>query len=197
MTRSKFVGRSGAVLLAFVTTLTAACAAPEKPPAQEPVAGLPTDKPVEEMVWLRRFCGEWDMRAKVALAVGEDAPTAVQGVMKSRTLGDRWVVSEFTMNSGGETVVALQAIGYDPAQEKYVATWVDNVTSHMWRQLGVFDGGRLVLEADGPSCFEEGKQAKYRDVYEFASDDTLVHSSTTLGQDGAWVEFMRSEYRRR
>ena len=39
--------------------------------------------------------------------------------------------------------------------------------------------------------------AKYKDVYEFKSDDHRVLTSRMLGDDGQWDTFMTAEYHRK
>lgn len=43
----------------------------------------------------------------------------------------------------------------------------------------------------------ESKMARYRDVMEFKSQDHRVLTSHTLGDDGAWHQFMTVHYRRK
>ncbi|MGH8587344.1 MAG: DUF1579 family protein, partial [Gammaproteobacteria bacterium] len=73
------------------------------------------------------------------------------------------------------------------------------IMSYLWVYDGSMDAAekRLTLNAEGPSCADDGKSAKYRDVIEVKSDDHRVMTSHTLGDDGKWHEFMTVSYRRK
>lgn len=177
-----------------VLALGAACAAPDNVDDTHPRAGAEPMERSEELRWLQRFEGEWVFES--TLSFGEGATSQAQGRMTSRRLGEHWIVSEWTMQADGETVTAFHTLGFDAAQGRYVASWVDSLTSHLWSPSGTREGDTLTLQTEGPSHFAPGEQAQYRDVYEFLSDDRLVQTSLTPGPDGDWVEYMRSEYRR-
>ena len=68
--------------------------------------------------------------------------------------------------------------------------------------LWVYDGSLdaeekvLTLNAEGPSCADDGKFVRYQDVIEVKSDDHRVMTSHSLGDDGKWHSFMTANYRR-
>jgi len=80
-----------------------------------------------------------------------------------------------------------------------VGTWVDSVTSHLWKYEGTVDdsGKTLTLEAEGPNFMADGQTAKFRDVYTFKSKDHIIVRSSMQSEDGSWVQFMTSSYRRK
>lgn len=147
---------------------------------------------VEEHGWLKQFVGEWESKAKGPAGPGEPEVECT-GSIKSRMLGNLWVVSEIEVDLHGSKMKGLQTIGYDPKTKKYVGTWVDSMMNHLWKYEGSVDatGKILTLEAEGPNFMGDGtKMAKFRDVYEFKSKDQIAASSQMLGEDGKWVTFM-------
>ncbi|MGH8470072.1 MAG: DUF1579 domain-containing protein [Gammaproteobacteria bacterium] len=91
-------------------------------------------------------------------------------------------------------------LGYDPQKKYYVGTFVASMMTYLW----VYDGGTLdgeekilTLNAEGPSCTGDGKLVKYQDRIEIKSDERRVMTSHTLGDDGAWHQFMTASYRRK
>jgi hypothetical protein len=160
--------------------------------AQEPPPPGPEHK------WLHQFVGEWTVSSKALVGPNEPAIEGT-GTIKSRMLGDYWVVNEMRAEMQGTTVSAIQTIGYDPAKKKYVGTWVDSMTNYMWRYEGTVDesGKKLNLDADGPNFMAQGKLTRFRDSYEFKAPDHIVATSAMQGEDGAWIVFMTGDMRRK
>src|SRR5262245_57892754 len=155
-------------------------------------------KPQKEHEWLKQFVGEWDSEAEAVMVPGQPA-VKCKGSMKTRMLGDFWMVCNVKGDMMGTTIEAIHTVGYDSQTKKYVGTWVDSVMNHMWKYTGTVDstGKILTLEAEGPNMTQPGKNAKYRDVYEFKSKDHFTMSSAMQGDDGKWTQFMKSEVKRR
>ncbi len=163
--------------------------------AQQP-PGMPA--PVKEHEWLKQFIGEWEITSEAHM--GPDQPAMkCQGTISSRSLGGFWIVSEMKANMMGTDITALQTIGYHPQKKKYIGSWVDSMTDHMWTYEGTVDstGKILTLEAEGPNFMVEGKTAKFRDIYEFKSKDEIILTSSMQGEDGKWTTFMTGTAKRK
>lgn len=147
---------------------------------------------------LSKFAGEWEVQSEGTLGPGQPQMKC-EGTMKGRMLGEFWIVIEVDNSMAGTRVQAVQTIGYDSSKKKYVGTWVDSMLNYMWKYEGSVDqaGKTLTLDADGPSYLTEGKSAKFRDSYEFKSDDHIVASTSMRGEDGKWVTFMTGEMKRK
>lgn len=144
------------------------------------------------------------VRRKVGSRVRGDngtgaAPLKGEGTMTGRTLGGFWVINEIKVSMMGTTVTGMQTIGFDPAKKKYVGTWVDSMSNHMWNYEGTIDktGKKLILEAEGPNVMAKGKRSKFRDTYEFQSADKILATSLIQMEDGKWVAFMTATMRRK
>lgn len=163
--------------------------------AQEP-PNMPG--PQKEHQWLKHFVGEWESESEGTMGPGQ--PTMkCKGTMKSRMIGEFWVVSELKNEVSGMTVIGLQTIGFDPASKKYVGTWVDSMMNHLWKYEGTVDasGKVLTLMAEGPNFTTPGKTSKFRDVYTIVSKDEIDARSEMQGDDGKWTTFMTGKVRRK
>ena len=154
-------------------------------------------KPSSEHMWLEKFAGEWTTNMKATM--GPDQPEMeCRGTLNSRSLGGFWVLNEMVGDMAGEPMKSIQTIGYDEAKKKYVGTWVDSMTSFMWKYEGSVDksGKTLTLDADGPNFMVQGTMTKFQDIYEFKSADEIIMTSRMLGNDGNWVTFMSGTAKR-
>ncbi|MEQ1906094.1 MAG: DUF1579 domain-containing protein [Pirellulaceae bacterium] len=151
----------------------------------------PAPAPEKEHKWLQQFVGEWAFESAATMSPGQPEIKS-KGKMKSRGLGEMWVLNEITMPIPGAEIIGVQTLGYDPAKKKYVGSWVDSMTNHMWVYEGTVDaaGKKLTLEADGPNFMAPGKTTKFRDEYEFKSADQVIATSSMRGDDGKWIIFM-------
>lgn len=153
--------------------------------------------PEKEHQWLQQFVGEWDSVAKASM--GPDQPDMEsKGTMSSHMLGDRWIVNKISGDMMGTQVLGLQTIGYDPTAKKYVGTWVDSMSNHMWKYEGTVDesGKKITLEAEGPNFMAEDRMTMFRDAYEFKSADHIVATSSMQDEEGNWVTFMTGDMHR-
>jgi hypothetical protein len=154
-------------------------------------------KPAAEHEWLKKFEGEWTTESKATMIPGQPEMQC-KGTVSCRMLGGFWVVNEWNGDMNGVEFKGLQTLGFDPAKKKYVGTWVDGMTSHMWKYEGqVEDNRRIVLQAKGPNFMAEGKETDFRDIYEFKSDTEMIVKSEMLGEDGKWITFMHGTSTRR
>jgi hypothetical protein len=158
---------------------------------------FPLPAPEPEHAWLEQFVGEWTTTAQVS--TGPDQPSfECSGKISSQMLGGLWVINDISNETPGMEMRGLQTIGYDPAKQKYVGTWVDSMMNHMWQYEGEVDesGKKIVLYAEGPN-FEGGEEpAMFRDSYEFVSADEIRMTSEMQGADGEWITFTTGEAHR-
>jgi hypothetical protein len=154
-------------------------------------------EPRKEHHWLQRLVGEWTFEFEAEMP-GEP-PSRHTGTEIVRSLGGVWTVGEAneeTTDGRGHT--SIMTLGYDPARQRFVGTFVGSMMTYLWVYDGELDAEEktLALYAEGPSFTTEGEMGKYRDAIEFRSDDHRVMTSSVLGEDGNWSEFMTSHYHR-
>jgi hypothetical protein len=163
-------------------------------PAQEPPEAAPAGA---EHAWLEQYTGEWTSEGKAFLAPGQP-PIESKGTESVRRLGDSWVVSEVESAFMDMPFSAAFTLGYDPAEKKFVGTWIDSVSSYLWHYEGTLDddGKTLTLEKEGPCLRTPGRNAKYRDVIELESRNERTLTSEAL-VDGTWETMVTIRSRRR
>jgi hypothetical protein len=152
----------------------------------------------KEHAWLKQFAGEWESVASGTMAPGQP-PITCKGTISGRMLGDLWAINESKMNAMGMNVAALQTIGYNAASKKFVGTWSDTMSDHLWHYTGTLDesGKVLTLSAEGPNFFKPGVMSQYQDIYEFKSKDHYTITSKMKGDDGKWTTFMSGDVKRK
>lgn len=156
--------------------------------------GHPSDDP---SAFLQQLAGEWSVVAEAVLGPGQE-PIRRESREVARVLGGKWLVAESTGPLGDGTVTSILTLGYDPAEERFVGTWISSMQTHLWQYTGVLDesGTALTLETEGPIMGDPTRTTQYREVIEIEDADHKVMRSMILGPDGEWFEFARAEYRR-
>lgn len=153
-------------------------------------------EPQPEHQWLQQLVGEWTMEEEAECEPGKP-PVKSTGTDSVRSIGGLWIVCDGQgQMPDGAPASWMMMLGYDPAKQKFVGTWIGSMMPNMWVYEGELDesGRVLSLNSEVPGC--EGKIEKFKDVIEFVSDDHRVHTSHAQQPDGSWKQFMRADYRR-
>lgn len=181
------------VLATALLVTAAACAAlPLQDPHMQP------NKNSEQHEWLLQLVGEWEASSETITEPGAE-PSRWEISESVRAIGELWIVAEGTATYEGQPFTSMLTLGYDPNKDAFVGTWVDSIQSMMWTYLGKLDNEKrvLTLEAEGPSSGDATKTAKYRDQLELINSDHKRMTSSVLGDDGNWQEYMRVDYQRK
>lgn len=159
---------------------------------------MPKVEPQKEHHWLQQLVGEWTYENEASM--GPDQPPAkFTGTESVRSLGGVWVLCEGRMPTpDGSPATTLMTLGYDPTKKRFVGSFVGSMMTFMWLYDGELDsaGKVLKLDAEGPSFAVEGKMAKYVDAIEIVSNEHRRLTSSFLGDDGQWHQFMTANYSR-
>lgn len=151
--------------------------------------------PDPEHAWLQRFEGKWTTESKGTIGPGQPEMHC-NGTVSCRMLGKFWVINEWNGDMAGVPVAGVQTIGFDSKTKKYVGTWVDGMTNHLWNYEGLVENDtKMILEAKGPNLIT-GEETGFRDTYEFKSADEMHITSEMLGDDGQWMTFMSGTAKR-
>jgi hypothetical protein len=156
-------------------------------------------KPQDEHHWLDALVGQWNFEAKAEMGPGQPEHRML-GKTTGRSLGGFWVLLESTHagEKAEEQHTTLMTLGYDPAKQQYVGSFVGSMMASQWIYAGTLDAAnrKLTLDTVGPRFDGEPGEAKYQDFIEQVSPDHWILSSQVLGEDGQWKPFMTSHHRR-
>ncbi len=156
-------------------------------------------EPTSEHRWLHQLLGDWTCVSTADMGPGEP-PMSGTGTEHVRALGGLWVLGEGTGTMpGSDTGYMLMTLGYDPAQQAFVGSWVGSMMTNMWVYRGTLDADQKVLslETEGPSCTGDGSPARYRDTITLLGPDERTLTSSSEQADGSWKQFMQATYRRK
>jgi Protein of unknown function (DUF1579) len=154
-------------------------------------------EPQKEHEWLQQLVGDWTFETEVDM--GPNVPSMISTASDhSRALGDLWVLSEWEMElPDGVKGTSLMTLGYDPARQRFVGSFVTSSMTHHWLYEGELDesGKVLTLNAQGPNFAGEG-MAMFQDIIEITGPNERRLYSQVQGPDGTWNRFMTSTFRR-
>jgi hypothetical protein len=153
-------------------------------------------QPQPEHKFLERFVGDWNSKMEASGIPGQP-PMECQGETKAKMMGPFWIVMAAKGEMGGEPMESIMQLGYDAKKKKYVGTWSDSCTDHMWQYEGTVEGETLTLHTEGPNMTDPNKMAKYREVIQFLSPDHYEFSSSMENGEGGWTTFMMAEFKKK
>ncbi len=138
--------------------------------------------------FLKQFEGTWLVVSK---APGADS-SEHKVVMTSRAVGEFWIVNEQRGKLGTLDFEAVQTLGYDAKTKQFTGSWVDSTSSYTWQLKGALAdaGKKLRTESSGADWTDPKKTRRYRDVYDFKSDNEIATVSQLLNDAGEWETFM-------
>ncbi len=155
-------------------------------------------EPQKEHRWLHQLAGDWTYVNESSMGP-DQPPIKMEGTESFRLLGELWAIGEAASKSpdGGE-FRSIMTLGFDPASNRFVGTFIGSVMTHLWPYSGTLDPTEkiLTLDSEGPSFTGDGTMAKYQDMIEFLDINHRTLSSQYLRPDGQWVKFMTVHYYR-
>lgn len=157
-----------AVLTAFGLVCNLSSVAGDK--KDDKPGGFPEiPKPGPEHKQLAKLTGTFKVKAKMFDGKGGVAEST--GTMKRTMILDgRYLKEDFTGELLGMKFKGMGMVGYDVQKKKYVAIWVDNVSTGIASSEGVFDESTKTLTSRGEETMK-GKNVKTKDVLIIVSPD--------------------------
>ena len=155
-------------------------------------------EPHKEHEWLHKLVGEWTYEFEAQEP--DKSPEKLTGTETVRSMGGIWVLCEGQGEMpGGGIAVNLITLGYDTEKKHFVGTFIGSMMTSLWVYDGWLEAGEkvLTLEAHGPSFTGDGTISKYHDVIELQDSDHRTMTSSVLGEDGQWQQFMKMTFQRK
>jgi hypothetical protein len=141
--------------------------------------------------------GKWTFEYKCYDAPG-GTPQSSKGTAEVKWIMDgRFLEEKVTGDWMGQTFNGTGTAGYDNMKKKYVASWVDNMSTGIMTMEGTYDAGTKTFTYTG-ECpdFMAGKYVKSRSVEKWTDNDHMVSQAYKAGPDGKEFMFMELHYTR-
>ena len=121
---------------------------------------------------LQALAGVFDAEVKMYLAPG-DKPNVSKGTMtRTMILNGHYLQEAYEGEFFGSPFKGLGTIGFDQTQGKYVATWIDTMSTGIGNQVGTYDATKKVYTFTGEELDPTSKKKlKTRDVLTVVSAD--------------------------
>jgi hypothetical protein len=146
---------------------------------------------------LQKEVGTWDAACKVWPMPGAEL-MEFSGSETNELLGGLWLISKFEGKLGEMPYTGRGTTGYDPAEKKYVGTWIDSVSPYLTIMKGDYDLATKTLTMTGEMRdVGTGKILATKQVWRYIDDDTRTFEIHSPGEDGKMWKMMEIEYKRR
>ena len=155
-------------------------------------------EPTLEHEWLLQLVGDWEFETECKMGPVQP-PMKSTGKQTTRALGSLWMLGEMeNVGPDGQPMRSVITLGFDPAKQRFVGTFVASCMTHLWPYDGQLDAARktLTLDSEGPSLSDDGTMAKYEDIIEIIDKDQYLLLSKFQNADGSWTQFMSGKYTR-
>ena len=147
-----------------------------------------------EFELFKKDVGEWDAAITITPGPGEP-PQASRGRLIGRLIsGGRWLVTDFKNHTTGFEGHGIY--GYNPASNRYVATWVDDMRSSLHVGEGQWNPATQTMTYRWSATAPGGQPMAWRETTEVVSENQQVFRILFPGSDGRDFEMMRAVYRR-
>jgi len=154
-------------------------------------------QPTKEHKWLSQLAGEWETEGEMNMP--GQPPMKSTGTESGHMLGGFWYIGEGETTMMDMKAKSVLTLGYDPAQKKFVGTWIDSMMGYLWSYEGGLDesGKVLTLETRGPCMLKGGEMTNFRETIEIKDKDTRVFTSSQQDEGGNWRKMATMTYRRK
>ena len=139
-----------------------------------------------------RWVGAWVVELDVLRHDAE--PVRVRGTSVSRLIGHgRWLVTEYS--TADRDFEGHGVMGFDPAKDRYVYTWVDTLRPFLAVGEGTWDASRTLMQITTTASYD-GRPMHWREENEWLGDDARAFRSIMIAPDGKEALAIVGVYRR-
>jgi hypothetical protein len=155
------------------------------------------NQPGKEHELLKKLAGKWSVETTFRMTPDMPEMTS-KGTDKSEmVLADRYLKSDFSGEMMGQPFKGMSLMGYDTMKKKYVAMWVDEMTTGFTTSEGTADSSGKTVTFTGESfCPSTNKVEPFRHVVTMESDDKYTFEGFGPGPDGKEFRMMKLAYTR-
>jgi hypothetical protein len=155
-------------LCCLALVMSAAVASAQAPP-----------QPQREHQEMAREAGVWTATTKMWMDPSAE-PEVGQATETNTMLGNMWLVSKFEGEFGGMPFTGHCQIGYDPAEKKYIGTWIDTMSPYLMTMEGEYNSAdhTLTMVTKGRD-FMTNEICQGKNVTKYVDDD---HKTFTMYQ---------------
>lgn len=150
-----------------------------------------------EHQWLASMNGEWDATVTMWMDPSQPPNESKATTVNEMIMGGLYQRSSHTGNMMGMPFTGESITGYDKAQKKFLATWIDNFGSSIMFMEGEYnpETNTLTLEGDmvDPAT---GKNIHIREIFTKTSEDSHNFVMYMI-QDGKEFKNMEIKYKRK
>lgn len=139
--------------------------------------GMP--QPGPQHAALLKGVGDWEGTLTYYMGTPDGIVEAATETVEA--IGEFWIQAKFECDFMGMPYVGTGCVGYDTEKEKYVGTWIDNMSSYLAIMEGDVDEqtGKVVMRWTAPDM--TGQMAPHRNEVEDTAD---VRTSTFYVGEG-------------
>jgi hypothetical protein len=153
-------------------------------------------QPTKEHLRLRELAGTWKVECQFFMDPSRPPMTA-QATETVETFGEFWAVSRFEADLFGAPFQGRSTTGYEPHNRRWVSTWIDHVSPHLYYFTGAYDPSGRILEmrGEGPDP-QTGRPTEFRTVEETVDPNTRRFEMFVKLADGSDFRMFHYTYRR-
>jgi hypothetical protein len=161
------------------------------------IAAAQPPGPTKEHEIFKNDVGTWDATMKLFTAPGAE-PTVSKATETNELVGGMWLVTRFEGELMGMPFTGVGTSGYDPAEKKYIGTWIDNMTPYLQTIRGDYDPASKTMnslcESRDPMT---GEKITYKQTMKQIDGDTRVFEMQMPDGKGGYQKMLEIEYKRR
>jgi uncharacterized protein DUF1579 len=153
--------------------------------------------PSKEHEIFKNDVGTWDATMKLFGVPGAE-PTVSKCTETNELVGGMWLVSRFEGELMGMPFTGIGTWGYDPAEKKYVGTWIDNMSPYPQVLRGDYDAATKTLSAMAESRDPmSGEKVTYQETVRSVDPNTRLFTMSLPDGKGGYQKMLEIEYKRR